>query len=986
MAQQAGNVFNHITEKEGLSYNIVNCFLKDSRGMLWIGTYNGLNRYDGAHFYTFHSGAEKNTLPNNTVHKLAEDKKGNIWGTTDKGIFCLDVFSGKFRNYRMPGNEKWPGVLGISCDNAGRVWATSHAYLALYNAQADSFGLAPGWDKTSLGTIAKNGLLENPDGKGLWVAGSKGLQYYDKGKAQYISTIGAADSNVFNNHSASALCKTSEGYYWYYNNAKKQIIAFDPLTKTSKNIIAHKELQQLRYDVATLFEDSNHTLWLCTWGYELFMIEYRNGIKITPVRNNKNDITSIAGDFFWDAMEEADGTVWFGTVGGISKCNPSRSFYKIHQLPAEAHFAQNPSIALIKENPLDKSWWIITSKNNLVHYHPITGISEMFSIANFTQNKNKKTPEYNNNMIFYKDSVLLFSHTGAWVKKGKGNFMPLQLKPPFDDWVLRDAALYKGHILYASTRYKLLQWNLHTGQKDSLVFLNPTMIDAKPPRLQHPVVNSAGRVWMMSGLDWLAYTDNNELKQIKMNYQHDSEDDVGYFTDIAIDGKGLLWMTKKGDGLISYNPATNTSKQIKQHDGLVMDHVMAVTADSSGKIWTGAYNQFSVYNPLLNSFYNFTLPVSANNYAYVNFLSTLVNGNIIANIGGEVLEFFTERLKAPQVKGKPLISMVAVNGVDTNLYYYNAIGLQPTENSLRLKFGMLTDNATTPYDMLYILEGAEKKWTTASVNFEANYNSLPSGDYTFKVKALAKDKSWQTAETILQIHIATPFYKAWWFLFLVALLLFAVIFSTYRYRIAQKERMMRLEGKAQLLEKEKTQVMYENLKQHLNPHFLFNSLTSLSSLIRIDQKMAGNFLDKMSKVYRYILKNRDNETVPLADEIKFVQLYIDLQKTRFEAGLIVNVDISEAYYHRRIAPVTLQNLVENSIKHNTADADTPLQIHLYVQDEYLVVKNNLQRKSFVETSNKQGLGNMQSLYRFLSNRAMLVQEDEKCFIVKVPLI
>ncbi len=180
--------------------------------------------------------------------------------------------------------------------------------------------------------------------------------------------------------------------------------------------------------------------------------------------------------------------------------------------------------------------------------------------------------------------------------------------------------------------------------------------------------------------------------------------------------------------------------------------------------------------------------------------------------------------------------------------------------------------------------------------------------------------------------------------------------------------------------------MYENLKQHLNPHFLFNSLTSLSSLIRIDGKMAGNFLDKMSKVYRYILKNRDNEVVPLGEEIKFVQLYNDLQRTRFENALEINMHINEEYYHRKIAPVTLQNLVENAIKHNTADIEMPLVIDLFVEDDYLVVRNNLQRKNYVETSNKQGLSNMESLYHYLSDRKMIIEENSQFFTVKIPLI
>lgn len=180
--------------------------------------------------------------------------------------------------------------------------------------------------------------------------------------------------------------------------------------------------------------------------------------------------------------------------------------------------------------------------------------------------------------------------------------------------------------------------------------------------------------------------------------------------------------------------------------------------------------------------------------------------------------------------------------------------------------------------------------------------------------------------------------------------------------------------------------MYENLKQHLNPHFLFNSLTSLGSLIRINPKEAGDFLDKMSKVYRYILKNKDNETVPLSEELRFVELYIQLQQTRFGEGLKIQVDIPEEFLHRKIAPVTLQNLVENAIKHNIADVDDPLSIRLYTADDYLIVENKLNRKSHVETSNKQGLNSMISLYKFLSDRPLTISESQNIWLVKIPLI
>lgn len=180
--------------------------------------------------------------------------------------------------------------------------------------------------------------------------------------------------------------------------------------------------------------------------------------------------------------------------------------------------------------------------------------------------------------------------------------------------------------------------------------------------------------------------------------------------------------------------------------------------------------------------------------------------------------------------------------------------------------------------------------------------------------------------------------------------------------------------------------MYESLKQQLNPHFLFNSLTSLSGLIETDQQVAGDFLEQMSGIYRYILKNGNNETAFIKDEIEFVQLYINLQKTRFKKGLEVNINVPEEYQHYKIAAVTLQNMVENAIKHNIIDATSPLVIDIFIDGDYIVVKNILQKKGVVESSNKKGLAQFVSLYKYLSELPVLIFETDKYFEIKIPLI
>jgi two-component system LytT family sensor kinase len=191
---------------------------------------------------------------------------------------------------------------------------------------------------------------------------------------------------------------------------------------------------------------------------------------------------------------------------------------------------------------------------------------------------------------------------------------------------------------------------------------------------------------------------------------------------------------------------------------------------------------------------------------------------------------------------------------------------------------------------------------------------------------------------------------------------------------------------AQRLEKEKSQVQFDNLKNQLNPHFLFNALTSLNTLITENPTLASQFLQQMSKVYRYVLQNRDKNFVSLQTELDFIGHYVFLAETRFADALKIKFTIDDSAKDKAIVPVTLQILIENSMKHNIIELQRPLTIEIFTSGDYLVVSNNLQQRKIVETSNKMGLENLKSLYSFLTDRPVIIAQDLKCFSVKVPLI
>jgi sensor histidine kinase YesM len=204
----------------------------------------------------------------------------------------------------------------------------------------------------------------------------------------------------------------------------------------------------------------------------------------------------------------------------------------------------------------------------------------------------------------------------------------------------------------------------------------------------------------------------------------------------------------------------------------------------------------------------------------------------------------------------------------------------------------------------------------------------------------------------------------------------AYFFQEWKKAIIKNER----------LQKERALVQFENLKNQLNPHFLFNSLTSLNSLIFENQQLASDFLQQLSKVFRYVLQNKDKELVSLETELTFIENYVSLLQTRFHESLRILINIPPHDRSLKIVPVTLQILIENAMKHNIVNEQNPLTIHMFTADSYLHIKNNLQRKSIIETSNKMGLENMKTLYSFLSKNQVEIVENDLFFEVKIPLL
>ena len=179
---------------------------------------------------------------------------------------------------------------------------------------------------------------------------------------------------------------------------------------------------------------------------------------------------------------------------------------------------------------------------------------------------------------------------------------------------------------------------------------------------------------------------------------------------------------------------------------------------------------------------------------------------------------------------------------------------------------------------------------------------------------------------------------------------------------------------------------FESLKNQLDPHFLFNSLNVLTALIDENPEQAQKFTTSMSKIYRYVLEQKDKEMVKVEDEIEFAKIYCNLLKTRFEDSVDFTFDINNDDLQKFVVPLSLQLLLENCIKHNFATSSKPLNIRIFTEGKFLCIENNLQVREQLKESAGIGLANIVQRYALLTNDNVFIEKTEQTFKVKIPIL
>jgi two-component system, LytTR family, sensor kinase len=211
------------------------------------------------------------------------------------------------------------------------------------------------------------------------------------------------------------------------------------------------------------------------------------------------------------------------------------------------------------------------------------------------------------------------------------------------------------------------------------------------------------------------------------------------------------------------------------------------------------------------------------------------------------------------------------------------------------------------------------------------------------------------------------------------------VVAVYESIYFKRELMKSIEEKEKL-KRENLHAQLDALRTQVNPHFLFNNLNTLSSIIPEDPKRAVDFVQQLAKVYRHILEVKDEKSIDLKEELDVLKAYAFLLKTRFGDNLDITISVPDEKLNRKIIPLSLQILMENAIKHNIVSSEKPLKIDVYAVNGRLIVNNNLQKKNQVNESTGIGLDNIRNRYKLLSDKQVEVTENGANFTVSIPLI
>jgi len=939
--------FDQMSIADGLSSNSVYTIFQDSYGVLWFGTLDGLNRYDGYSITVYkHNVLKKSSISNNRVTLIYEDHQRQLW--------LYDEFSSTLIRYISAKNE----------------------FKTYYLDQVVHHELE------TLDTIYedKRGALVIHSNTGY------NLRY-------------DVEKDIFKSLKKDSIAGTAIVDWTKKKRWHELLTSFNQHLLNSGSVFNTKSIT-----ISKVIRDSENRYWIATRFDGVYTATEENGnFQFVSHLHTSDKFGLISSEDIYDIYEDESNVVWIGTKNnGLYRY--SRYKYKFEHLEdiqlSNGSFRLGTLRAIAQDK--NKNIWVGTNDRGLLRIDASKKTGKLFT--NDPKNKNSVGHRFIRSLWIDQNQNLWIGHYKGFSQYRKSSDDFIQYYPQSsnekEETRIYDFKRGQNNTIWMAGWDLILNFNPATNQYKLISQSESAELGFASENIRDLELDNNQGLWIAVGEKGMSVYDKSKKHFNTFHYTPDNPNTLpsNNIFDVFKDSYNNIWLAT-ADGLCLFNPIKMTFKTYTMNEGLPGNLVYGMMEDKHGNLWFSTTKGIGKLDPLNKTFRNYDIGdgLQSNEFSENAFFQNDEGTMFFGGINGLTIfhpDSVPDNPVTPKVSitnisffDRPLSEIELFDESDMKQQLLNEEEIVLTPDHRSISFEFVAHHYVNPQKnkYAYMLEGFDKTWTYRDANVRfANYTNLEPGSYYFKVKAANSDGVWSNEYTQLKLTIKSPFYATWWFISISAFVIMAVGVMAYRKRIAVVRKQQSM--KSIQLESE-----LNFLKSQVNPHFLFNTLNNIYALCQVNSKNAAPMVGKISEMMRYMIYDCNADLVPLQKEIEYLQNYIDLNQLKSNRKLNASMNIEGSTEGLKIAPLLLINFLENSFKHGdiNLNGDGYIRTELIVNNQmlFLTIENSFRESHAAPHQKGIGLENVKHRLSLLypKRHSLRINRNNRIFEIELKL-
>jgi ligand-binding sensor domain-containing protein/serine phosphatase RsbU (regulator of sigma subunit) len=838
--------FRHITANDGLAQNAVGCAIQDTRGFIWMGTFDGLHRYDGINLVTYRAETDDTTkLYSNAVKCLYADPDGSVWGgTIEGGMFRIDPATGYTSKYFYDSTKtNWissNSIYAIKEFEKGKLYIATNDGLNIYDKASGKFTVVRKMGKNNIPFLSDNirGIVKDVNGH-LWFCHlNAGITEYDQktGKCSYYSA-GAQDENKrLNSNNIRTVFADSKGFVWiscWNSGTNVYDVKNGKMYNSTTKIGPVKNLDKASL-VSGFCEDRYHNIWFATAEHGLGRFDGSDYSFSGYLEHNKDDAETISDNTVFGIFEDHSGLIWAGTwKGGMNILNPKTLNFGHYK-----HESNNPKS--LHNNVVN---CFARRSENEIYLGTAGGVgifnTETKEFSTLPIDESQPGSLRHNSIV---NSIFTASDSTIWVStQGGFPYRYFPKKNKYENYINRgDSNSFsyhtsttiledkKGRIWIATSGGGL---NLYNSDKNNFSWILSDQDDGttlSSNNLSYMLLDKSGKIWIGTFDNNLNLfdPDTRKAKQFSVDRNGKPLFPDPLISALFIDSKDRFWIGTT-NGLCRFYPEADSSTFIK-HAKVFTSIIYGIAEDKSGNLWLSSSNGLIFFDPETKDYrvYSTIHGLQGREFS-LGAVHQNKNGQLFFGGVNGFNAFFPEKASINTTAPKVILTGFSVlnkpRSLKEDITSIKEIVLDYKDYFFSVDFAALdfTDPSKNNYE--YKLEGFNDNWVNIGNKPSVTFTNLDPGEYTLLLRAANNDGVWNKTPTPVKIIITPPFWRTKWFytLCVIFILLVIYLFIKWREKKLRHEKSL-LERKvtertAELnIEKQKVEIAHKDIKDSIN--------------------------------------------------------------------------------------------------------------------------------------------------------------------------